>query len=226
MITVFLADEGIVIMFCVARIFFGFAATIGGNSAPAYVAELSHPRDRKFITAIYNGTYYVGAIMAAWITYGTFPIPSTCGWRIPGYLQAAVALINLVFVLFVPESPRYLVAKGRQEEAHDLLAKVHGNGDRNDPLVLAEMQEISHYIKIEIETYGSSWREFFTQKIHRKRLFLLAFIGQGMNWSGNGIVSYYLSKVLTVVGVTTQCDQTKINGILQIVSLATCFIAS
>ncbi|EPE05564.1 hexose transporter [Ophiostoma piceae UAMH 11346] len=216
-------------MFCVARILFGFAATTSTNSAPAYVAELAHPRDRRFITALYNGTYYIGAIMAAWITYGTFPLTTTYGWRIPSYLQGAVALINLVFVLFVPESPRYLIARGRHEEAHRLLARIHGDGDDdlNNPLVKAELAEITHHIEAELNAYGGSvWNEFFTQPVHRKRLFLLAFIGQGMNWSGNGIVSYYLSKVLTVVGVTEQGDQTKINGILQVVSFVTCLVAS
>ncbi|KAK7419193.1 hypothetical protein QQZ08_010961 [Neonectria magnoliae] len=213
-------------MFCTARILFGFAATTSGNAAPVLIAELTHPRDRKFTTALYNGTYYLGAITAAWVTYGTFRIQSTYGWRIPSYLQGVVAMINFVFVFFCPESPRYLIAKNRQEEALEILAAAHGNGNPKDLLVQAELSEIITAIKLETDDIESSWREFFTQPVHRKRLFLLAFIGIAMNWSGNGLVSYYLARVLTVVGVTSEDSQTKINGVLQIVSFVTCLFAS
>ncbi|KAL4779245.1 general substrate transporter [Aspergillus varians] len=212
-------------MFVVARILFGLSASSAGNCGPVLVAELAHPRDRKFLTALYNGLYYVGAIMAAWVTYGTFPLDSTYGWRIPSYLQGAVALINLVCILFCPESPRYLIAQGRQDEAHAVLANAHSNGAMLDPVVLAEMEEIS--LVLHREAAGaSSWRGFFTSPVHRKRLFLLIFIGTAMNWSGNGLISYYLSRVLDTVGVKAEKDQTLINGILQIVSFVTCIVAS
>ena len=215
-----------VAMFCIARILLGFGSTICGSSAPVLIAELCHPRDRKFVTSLYSGTYYVGAIMAAWVTYGTSALSTTYAWRIPSYLQGTVALVNFAFIFLVPESPRFLVAHERWDEAHGVLATAHSNGDYNNPLVLAELQEISQHIKLETDNYGSSWKEFFTERAHRKRLFLLAFIGTAMNWSGNSLISYYLSRVLSVVGVTSQKSQTEINGILQIVSFVTCLVAS
>ena len=51
----------------------------------------------------------------------------------------------------------------------------------------------------------------------------LAFFSQ---WSGNGLVSYYLSKVLNAVGITSSFDQTLINGILQIFNWITSIIAA
>lgn len=43
---------------------------------------------------------------------------------------------------FLPESPRWLVSKDRQDEALTVLAKLHANGNTNDPYVLAELSEI------------------------------------------------------------------------------------
>ncbi|KAL4960086.1 uncharacterized protein BDV14DRAFT_205015 [Aspergillus stella-maris] len=152
-------------MFAVARILFGLSASTVGNCGPVLVAELAHLRDREFLTALYNGLYYVGAIMAAWVTYGTFPLASTYGWRIPSYLQGAVAQINFSFIIWCQESLRFLIAQGRRDEAHAILAIAHSNGDLHDPVVLAEMEEIS--LALQRKTINkSSWSEFFTSPIY------------------------------------------------------------
>ncbi|KAL4790547.1 hypothetical protein BDV19DRAFT_393921 [Aspergillus venezuelensis] len=213
------------VMFVAARILLGLSASSAGNCGLVLVAELAHPRGRKFLTVLYNGLYYVGAIMAAWITYGTFPLATTYAWCIPSYLQGAVALINFSFILRCPKSSRSLIAQGRQDEAHLILAKAHSNGDLHDPIVMAEMEETS--LALQRETISkSSWRGFFTSPVHRKRLFLLIFIGTAVNWSGNGLISYYLFRVLDTVGVTSEKSQTLINVVLQIVSFVICIIAS
>ena len=51
--------------------------------------------------------------------------------------------------LLVQESPRYLVAQDRNEEALAMLAKYHGNGDENHPTVQFEYREIRETIKME-----------------------------------------------------------------------------
>jgi len=50
-------------------------------------------------------------------------------------------------VFFIPESPRYLMANGREQEAIDFLVKYHGNGDPNSRLVKLEIEEMREGIR-------------------------------------------------------------------------------
>lgn len=93
-------------MFCVSRFILGFGLTFCTTASPSLVTELSHPRERVPVTAICNTCWFLGSIMAAWITFGTRLIPSTWSWRIPSLLQMVPSLIQLSSVWFLPESPR------------------------------------------------------------------------------------------------------------------------
>jgi hypothetical protein len=53
----------------------------------------------------------------------------------------------MAVVFFLPESPRYLMANGREEEAIDFLVRYHGNGDQTSRLVLLEVQEMKDGIR-------------------------------------------------------------------------------
>ncbi|CZT18155.1 related to hexose transporter protein [Ramularia collo-cygni] len=215
-------------MFIAARFFIGFGTSIAQGASPLLITELAHPQHRAIFTTIYNTTWYVGAIIAAWATYGTNQINNNWSWRIPSLLQGFAPILQLVFVWFVPESPRFLFAKGKTERAHHVLAKTHANGDLNDELVMLEVQEIKETIALEKEFEGNGWLVFFKTVGNRRRLLILLTLGLFSQWSGNGIASYYLNIVLDDVGVTNDNTKLLINGGLQIMNMAValgqCFI--
>jgi MFS family permease len=111
-------------MFIASRFIGGVGASMG--TGPYLITELAHPQHRPTVTAIYNTTYYIGAIIAAWATYGTLFIQSEWAWRLPSLLQYVTPLIQFALIWFVPESPRYLINKDRPDEARAILAKYHG----------------------------------------------------------------------------------------------------
>lgn len=116
-------------MFIAARFFIGFGVAIAHGSSPLLLTELVHPQDRPIFTAIYNTTWYFGSIIAAWLTRGTFQIQNDWSWRIPSMVQAVPSLLQLSFIWLVPESPRWHIAKGKEDQALKTLADVHANGD-------------------------------------------------------------------------------------------------
>ena len=119
-----------------------------------------------------------------------------------------------------PESPRYLVSKGRLEEARAFFVKYHGGGDPDAPIVAFEMEEIQHTLALEKEVKQSTtYLDMFKTKGNRHRLFISVTLGVFAQWNGVGVVSYYLSLVLDSAGITSVTSQTLINGCLQIWNL-------
>lgn len=65
-------------------------------------------------------------------------------------------------IWFFPESPRWLVAKDRHEEAQKILIKYHANGDAEHPLVRLEMEEMRLSLQQDNPT---EWRNFFNLRV-------------------------------------------------------------
>ncbi|KAI0062526.1 hexose transporter [Artomyces pyxidatus] len=208
-------------MFIGARFLIGFGLTFAANAAPMLVTEVSYPLYRAPLTSMYNSLWYSGAIIAAWTTFGTeYMHHSTWSWRLPSLFQGLPSIIQVFLIWFVPESPRWLISKGREAEALRTLAYYHADGNQEDPLVLYEFEEIRAAIDFD-RTSGANvgWKAFITSPGNRKRLRIILALAWFSQWSGNGLVSYYLKKVLVNIGITNATDQLLINGILQIWNL-------
>lgn len=83
-----------------------------------------------------------------YISYGTSFIKGTASFRTTWGLQMIPAVILFCGLFFLPESPRWLARKERFEEAHEVLALVHGKGDRNHPWVLREFEEVKRRLSL------------------------------------------------------------------------------
>lgn len=209
-------------MFVVSRVLIGCGSVVVAGVGAPYITEIAHPAQRSTATALFLTFYSVGAIVAAWCTFGTFRIDGTASWRIPSALQGFPSLIQLLFVWFVPESPRWLVSKGRIEEALSFLITYHGEGNPNDPVALFEYREITATLEEEKiaarNTILGSAHEFVTGSGNRKRVFIMVWAAICSQMSGNAFVSYYLSPILKSVGLTTDVQQTLINATTQMLS--------
>ena len=236
-------------MFLASRFFIGFGNSWASISAPIWLTELAFPTHRAPLTSMYNSMWYLGSIVAAWTTFGTFVIPNTWAWRIPSLVQGVPPLLQMLVLFWIPESPRWLVSKGRDQQAIQILAKYHCHGDDTDPLVAFEYDDIQQTLAMEravaapsswktLRANGfspanvktafvtSSWVTMFTDRCNLRRfrvIIALAFFSQ---WSGNGIVSYYLNLVLTGIGITGSFDQLLFNGCLQIYNLITALVGA
>lgn len=115
--------------------------------------------------------------MAAGIAFGTNTIDNDMAWRIPSWLQVCPSLLQITFVFFLPESPRWLVFKDRADEAEAILIKYHAEGDRDSEFVKAEMAQIQSTLKIELEAANMSWMDILATPGNRRRAFISMFLG-------------------------------------------------
>ncbi|KAH8432125.1 putative MFS sugar transporter [Aspergillus melleus] len=198
-------------MYIVARILLGFGIPFCIVAGSSLIGELGYPKERPILTSLFNSSYFIGQITAAAVGLGTVTIPSDWAWRIPSLLQIAPAMVQICTVLFLPESPRYLISKDRREEAFDILVKYHAEGDRDSVIVRTEIAQIERTIKMELEDAKQTWWDMFKTSGMRRRLLISAFLGLFTQWSGNTLISYYLSDLLNMVDITDSVIKSKIN---------------
>ncbi|KAK4167157.1 putative transporter [Cladorrhinum sp. PSN259] len=188
--------------FIVGRFVLGLGIAVMTVAAPAYAIEISPPHWRGRCTGFYNCGWFGGAIPAAIITFGTNYIDSDWSWRIPLILQAAACVVVMASVMFLPESPRFLMANGREQEAIDFLVKYHGNKDPNSKLVKLEIEEMREGIKLDgIDKVWWDYRPLFLTHNGRWRMAQVLMISIFGQFSGNGL-GYFNTVIFKNIGVT------------------------
>ncbi|KAJ7682887.1 general substrate transporter [Mycena rosella] len=198
-------------VFIAARFILGFGAPFSIVGSAFLIGELSHPKERAVMTCLFTGFFGVGSILIAGISLGTYSMQSDWGWRIPSVLQATPSIVQLAFVLFVPESPRWLVSKGRGTEAYAILVKCHAEGDAQSAFVKAQYVDIEKMLDEETRTGGRGWSELFSTPGMRKRAMLAVFLGISVQWSGAGLIGSYLPRILDSVGIHDDTTKNRIN---------------
>ncbi|EXF83083.1 hypothetical protein CFIO01_06255 [Colletotrichum fioriniae PJ7] len=202
------------------RFVLGFGVSFCCVSAPTYVSELAHPKWRGTLTGLYNCMWPVGAFIAGWVAYGASFIPGDGGWRLPVWCQLVTSGIVVAFVFFLPESPRWLVANDRHEEAAKILTQLHGEKDPNHPIVQLQMKEMM--AQISNEASDKKWwdyHELWNTHSARRRLICvlgMAIMGQA---SGNSLSSYYLVTMMNTAGITDEKKVLALNAVNSILGL-------
>ncbi|KAF8138796.1 hexose transporter [Boletus edulis] len=198
-------------MFIAARFILGLGIVFAIVAASSLIGELSHPKERAIMGSLFSSCYMIGSLTAAGVTLGTFAMSSDWGWRIPSILQVLPSLLQLSFISFLPESPRWLISKGRGDEAYAILVKYHAEGDENSDFAKAEYTQIEETLQEELKNAGMSWRQVLSTSGMQKRVIIATFLGLFTQWSGNGLISYFLSPVLDNIGIHDNRTKNIIN---------------
>ncbi|KAK5995400.1 Lactose permease [Cladobotryum mycophilum] len=206
-------------MFLGGRFVCGVGQGFINVSAPTFVTEMAHPHWRGPLSGLMQTNFFVGSIIASWITYGTAYLSGEGSFRIPLWLQMVSSGVVAAGILFCPETPRWLVAHNRRDEAERVLAELHGEGSRDNPFVKLQMAEMDS----SIYTDGSDkrwwdYRDLFNTHSARRRMICvigMAWFGQ---YSGNALVSYYFPVIVKQTGITDPHTQLLLNALNPVVS--------
>ncbi|KAE8152292.1 general substrate transporter [Aspergillus avenaceus] len=196
---------------------------------PLYQAEICHPDIRGRVTSLQQFMLGVGSLCAAWISYGTyigFSDTNDAQWQVPLGLQVAPAVFLGLLIMFFPESPRWLMDKGKNAEGLTTLAKLHAHGDENDPWVRAEYNQIQESIVFQRENEAKSYLELFTSRSSFRRLFLCCALQAGGQMTGVSAIQYYSVDIYKQIGIAG--DETlryqAINSIIALVAQFLCMM--
>ena len=139
-------------------------------------------------------------------------LQTSWAWRIPTIVQAGLPSIVMVLILLFPESPRWLIAHDRADEALAIFARYHGDGNPDSPLAQLQYREVME--QNALARNDNPWwdfRELVNTPAARYRLYMviaMSFFGQ---WSGNNVVSYFMPSMIKSAASptpTSSCSST------------------
>ncbi|KFY98423.1 hypothetical protein V500_01664 [Pseudogymnoascus sp. VKM F-4518 (FW-2643)] len=174
-------------MMIVSRFILGFGTAFLAQPSPILVTELAYPTQR--------------------------------GWIRPGAsaFQASSKELSHSFGFLASSGFQSLQANGKTEEARQILRSFHAAGGASARLVDFEINEMEENIRIEQAiTSQSSYFDLYSTPGNRRRTTIASILGLFAQWSGNAVISYYLTLVLNTIGITDVSSQALINGLLQI----------
>lgn len=139
----------------------------------------------------------VGIVVAYWFDFGMSFVGGPIAWRLPIAMQIVFALFVIVLVFGLPESPRWLMNHGQEQEAMDVLCAVYDR-QPEDEYIVTERRAILSAIEVETSVNKQSfWKIFRNDELKTGQRVLLAWGMQLMNQVGGiNLVVYFVPSKL------------------------------
>ena len=177
------------VTFILARILGGLAVGAAILTAPMYIAEIA-PADRRGLLVATNQLMIVIGISASFFSNELILTTAAGGWRWMLAVEAIPALVFLALLTTVPESPRWLLARGRRPEALEAMRAVRGR---------EADEELAKIAAAPATGRTGSWSAVFGRRMRFVMVFAagLAFFQQ---ITGINAVLYYLPTIFAQAG--------------------------
>lgn len=183
-------------MFQVGRLIAGLGIGILVTMCPMYLSEMSPPERRGWLVGHHAMFLVAGYNLAAWTGFGCYFATSmneNFAWRFPLSIQVLPSVSLLIASIWLPRSPRWLISKGRSEEAWSVLQRLRASPtDEGDIIAREEYLQIHEQLQLEAKklaaTGKSIWKIVWTKKSYRKRM-IIGFMTQwGAEYMGPLII--------------------------------------
>lgn len=175
-----------------ARLFIGLAIGISSFSVPLYIAEISPTKMRGTLVSLFQLLITIGILVSylSDVAFANNDVLSS--WRPMFYAGIIPGLILLIGMLFLPETPRWLMSKGREEESREILRMVE-----EPKLVEDSIRRMKDEINKDKEK--ASFNEIFRPWL-RTALIIAVGIMFIQQFVGINTVIYYSPKIFIIIG--------------------------
>ncbi|GFF34097.1 MFS transporter [Aspergillus lentulus] len=197
----------------VGRLITGMGMGQAISVATVYLVEIA-TADIRGVTACLLQLFVVVGIMTGYfIAYGSHQLSGSMAWRLPFIVQAVMAAVLSLGLLFLPFSPRWLVQAGRSDDARRVLTKL-----RTATAVDFELSEIQQSLQSDRHKSVASWGEIFGRK-YISRTSLGIFLMSFQQLTGIDVVLYYAPILFRQAGFTSEKASFLSSGVTGIVML-------
>ncbi|KAA8564158.1 hypothetical protein EYC84_012135 [Monilinia fructicola] len=200
---------------------------VGGCSslAPIYISEISPPAIRGRLVCMFELGWQIGGLVGFWINYGVARTlaPNYKQWIIPFAVQLIPSGLLFIGTLWLHETPRWLMSRGKREKAIKNLCWIR-NLTEDDIYIKEEIYAIEQNIEQQMIGGGLGfWQPFKLLASSRKiqwRFFLGGSLFFWQNASGINAVNYYsptIFKSIGIIGTNTSLFSTGLFGVVKTV---------
>ncbi|KAJ5885442.1 Sugar transporter STL1 [Penicillium taxi] len=187
------ADHIPLLQFMIGRVITGVGNGMNTSTIPTYQAECSRASNRGLLICIEGGIIAIGTAIAYWIDFGASYGPDDLVWRFPIAFQVVFGVIIIVGMWFMPDSPRYLISRGKIHEGEYVLAALAGL-EIDDPETQLQKQLVIESIEAAGVAEGAGYSDLLTggKTQHLRRMLIGASSQIAQQLSGCNAVIYYL----------------------------------
>ncbi|OQU98784.1 hypothetical protein CLAIMM_04514 [Cladophialophora immunda] len=186
-------------MLLAGRVITGVAVGALCSTVPVYLSEISSPRYRGLIGGLVGSNLTCGMMTANWVGYAcNFAPYGSLQWRLPLALQIPWGIIMFIgLATFMPNSPRYLIQKGKVEEARIAFCRIRQ--DLHSHEVMEEFTLMKSQIQFEMERKLPSFWEAF--RLYRHRILVSIGVQTLTALTGTNVIQYYQTTLYQGLGV-------------------------
>jgi len=166
-------------------------------TGPLWVVELVPPKGRSILAGIIGLFGVIGYILAAYVGVGFFYYKGSgsAQWRAPLALGCFPPVFFICLCPWLPESPRWLLAQDRNDEAWDIVRTLHTNADDPDhDYATAEFYQMKKQHELDANL-ASSWIEIFRRPSYRKRAAIVFILPIILFSTGNLVITSKLPRI-------------------------------
>ena len=186
----------------VGRIFVGCGIGMATNFILVYQSEISPRRLRGVLLGTFSLTVNLGSFVGTCVNQGTYQMTSRWCYRIPLLTQLVCPIIFLCGAWLLPNSPRFLVSRGRTEEAYEAHRRLFGTSPETAERREQEMKEIIAFVEFEKQTQRSTtFIDCFRGTDLRRTLIAIGLM-TSQNFAGRDFLSTYGTYFFKVAGVS------------------------
>ncbi|KAJ3544405.1 hypothetical protein NM208_g3064 [Fusarium decemcellulare] len=151
------------------RVICGIGAGMVLANSPVYMSEVAPPHARGSLVGMQGVGIVSAYILCAVFNLAFSFVESTVQWRLIFIVLTGMGVLHLISLYFLPESPRWLMEQGREEEATAVLMKLHRTkSDPNGILAHAEAIQIKAQVETEKQLPGGFWYIFTTRHLLKR----------------------------------------------------------
>ncbi|GAQ04924.1 probable glucose transporter rco-3 [Aspergillus lentulus] len=195
------ASSATLSMLICGRIFVGMGIGMATNFILVYQAEVAPGPLRGVLLGTFSLTYTFGGFVGTCINQGTHGLASSWSYRIPLLTQLVCPAIFLAGAWALPDSPRFLVSRGRVENAKLAYRRLHGRTVESHDLGEREIGEIIKFVEFEKATQRStSYLDCF-RGVDRRRTLIAMGLMTCQNFGGRDFLFSYGTYFFSVAGV-------------------------